>query len=76
MEQVHQLLVQINVRREHIVPQEVQVVQIVLPVLIVQKVLQVVQIVQPVHIVLLVQQVVLHVEPESGALQKVQHVVT
>ena len=59
MEQVHQAHVQQNVQLEHIVPQEVQVVQIVLQVHIAQKALE----------------VVLLAEQENGVLQKVQVVV-
>ena len=60
MEQMHQAHVQQNVQLEHIVPQEVQVVQIAQLEHIAQKALE----------------VVLHVEQVSGVLQKVRHVVT
>ena len=59
MEQVHQVHVQQNVQPEHIVPQEVQVVQIVPQVHIAQKALE----------------VVLLAEQENGVLQKAHHVV-
>ena len=59
MEQVHQAHVQQNAQLEHIVPQEVQVVQIVPQVHIAQKALE----------------VVLLAEQENGAQQKAHHVV-
>ena len=58
-EQAHQVLVQINVQMDNIVPQEMQAVHHVLLDITVQKELEVVQ----------------HVAQESGVIQEVRRVV-